>query len=162
MLLNIIEKYKRLDPYLQTLAKIVFASGVGFFGVAVVMTGLELKTTSLVLMIIVTLYATVIIFYCVLGAIAHKHAWIINALAMCQKNCISVELIDFEKTHSYSMAYQQKNGEIFCYVYPIQKIGLMKLAEDGTVSDINGHDFYVEKWIPLNKVDRVEHILRNS
>lgn len=151
MLRNIIEEYNGLIPPIA--------------GISIVFLVVHLMYSAgmqpVPILLLSSPFSIVIIYYWVLGAIAHKYAWIMNALAMCKKNCIAVELIDFEKTHSYSMAYQQKNGEIFCYVYPIQKIGLLKLAEDGTVSDINGDEDYVEKWLPLNKVDRMAHILRN-
>ena len=57
-----------------------------------------------------------------------------------------VLLEDFKKDRYVSIAYKDPFGYLWCHVYPLTKVGMCILLEDGTV-DPHCRSSYVRRWI---------------
>ena len=74
------------------------------------------------------------------------------------RNKMPIELVSFDDTRYYTLADKLKDQYLICPVYFANNIGHVKLCYDGTV-DTTSKSSYITHWIPLNKSDRVQHIL---
>lgn len=89
--------------------------------------------------------------------IANKRLSIIF-LSWIFKNKMAVELVSFDNTRYYTLASKLKDGSYICPVYFGSNIGSVLLLNDGT-TDKTSESSYIKYWLPLNKRDRVLHIL---
>lgn len=92
--------------------------------------------------------------------IANKRLSIIF-LSWIFKNKLAVELVSFDNTRYYTLASKLQDGLYICPVYFGSNIGSVILLNNGT-TDKSSKSSYIKYWLPLNKSDRVQHILTHG
>lgn len=85
----------------------------------------------------------------------------IQFLGFFSKKLYPVELISFDDTRHFTLAKYNSTNQMVAPVYFSNNIGQVILLEDGSV-DKASESSYIKFWIPLNKIDRVQHILTNN
>jgi len=82
-------------------------------------------------------------------------------LSFFNKRLYPVELISFDNSRHFTLAKYNHNNQLVAPVYFSSNVGQVILLDDGTV-DKHSESSYIKHWLPLNKNDRVRHILTND
>ena len=108
-----------------------------------------------------TLLVTPIYLLCGSWLLISDNKHVLIFLSFFSKKIHPVELISFDNSRHFTLAKYNHNNQLVAPVYFSSNVGQVILLDDGTV-DKRSESFYIKYWLPLNKNDRVRHILTND